>query len=162
MRDIIQHVEKLAAGQPSNQSYGTIHGRNTSVVHAEDLRLEAFLGQAAIESANALPLPSGPAKTVLLTGANGFLGRFLLLDLLERVAPHDGDVYKRQGAGGVSKKLSPRDRATVERETPLVLPQVRPGRSGHLLVGDDSDPVKKHGPGTAADLALATHLRDPV
>jgi fatty acid CoA ligase FadD9 len=92
MRDIIQHVEKLAAGQPSNQSYGTIHGRNTSVVHAEDLRLEAFLGQAAIESANALPLPSGPAKTVLLTGANGFLGRFLLLDLLERVAPHDGQV----------------------------------------------------------------------
>lgn len=33
------------------------------------------------------------ASNVLITGANGFLGRFLALEALERVAPLGGRVY---------------------------------------------------------------------
>lgn len=40
---------------------------------------------AAAAAAPASALPADPTR-VLLTGANGFLGRFLLLDLLQRVS----------------------------------------------------------------------------
>lgn len=36
--------------------------------------------------------PSGPVNTVLLTGANGYLGRFLCLEWLERLAASGGTV----------------------------------------------------------------------
>jgi transposase-like protein len=58
--------------------------------------------------------------------------------------------YPRGSSHLLDQKLGRRYRGT------------RPGRSGRPLFGDGSDPVKKHGPGTAADLALVTPLGDPV
>lgn len=92
VQDLVQHVEKLVAGTPSNPSYAAVHGHQAQTVHASDLRLDNFLEQTSLQSARTLPIAPGPARTILLTGANGFLGRFLLLDLLERVAPHQGQI----------------------------------------------------------------------
>ena len=71
-------------------TFESIHGKDTHTIRAADLKLDRFLTdadrQAAAASAGAAEqLPAQP-EVVLLTGANGFLGRFLLLDLLQRVA----------------------------------------------------------------------------
>jgi fatty acid CoA ligase FadD9 len=58
-----------------------MHGRDPRVVRAADLAIDRVL--PGVEAACALPLASD-ARRVLLTGANGFLGRALLLELLER------------------------------------------------------------------------------
>lgn len=66
-----------------------MHGGDTQTIRACDLRLDRFLSEAdmagAAAAAPASRLPADP-EVVLLTGANGFLGRFLLLQLLERMA----------------------------------------------------------------------------
>ena len=50
----------------------------------------------------------------------------------------------------------------LNEKRPAALRGTWPGRSGRPLFGDGSDPVKKHGPGTAADLTLVTPSGDPV
>lgn len=56
-------------------------------------QLDAFLTPAELAAAQALPAPvAGPPKVLFLTGASGFLGRFIALDLLARLPP-DGRVY---------------------------------------------------------------------
>ena len=73
----------------SRTSFQDIHGGNTAVIKAADLELERFLSKEDLQSArsatSASQLPAQP-EVALLTGANGFLGRFLLLELLQTVA----------------------------------------------------------------------------
>jgi len=70
-------------------TFESIHGQDTAVIRAADLDIDRFLPARAetprSAPASAADLPAAPTK-VLLTGANGFLGRFLLLDLLQRVS----------------------------------------------------------------------------
>ena len=77
----------LHGGEQEGVTFEAMHGQDTAVIRAADLDLDRFLppaeGQAAPTPASALPAEPAVA---LLTGANGFLGRFLLLDLLQRVS----------------------------------------------------------------------------
>ena len=68
-------------------TFEAIHGQDTSVIKAADLDLARFMALSGPHNAPApaSELPAEP-RAVLLTGANGFLGRFLLLDLLQRVS----------------------------------------------------------------------------
>jgi fatty acid CoA ligase FadD9 len=69
-------------------SFDSIHGRDVDRVHANDLSIDRF-SEARARS----PItPISRALRILLTGANGLLGRFVLLELLERVAARDGEV----------------------------------------------------------------------
>jgi fatty acid CoA ligase FadD9 len=89
VRAVVDYVEKALAGASRNVSFEDVHGENAKVVRASDLRIDAFLSPAEMEAAShAVPASELPAKAevALLTGANGFLGRFLVLDLLERLA----------------------------------------------------------------------------
>ena len=61
-------------------------------MHARDLTLEKFVDEATLAAAPSLPRPTGEVRTVLLTGATGFLGRYLALDWLERMDLVDGKV----------------------------------------------------------------------
>ncbi|TCJ96712.1 carboxylic acid reductase [Nocardia alba] len=65
-----------------------IHGVDATEIRAADLTLEKFFDVSAVARTPA----SAPARTVLITGANGYLGRFLLLTWLERLAPGGGTV----------------------------------------------------------------------
>src|SRR5262249_25336350 len=51
-----------------------------------------FIDAPTLATAAALPGPSGEVRTVLLTGATGFLGRYLTLELLERMEQVDGKL----------------------------------------------------------------------
>jgi fatty acid CoA ligase FadD9 len=77
---------------PGRTRYDEIHGDDEVRLHAAALRLDRFLPRALIEQAAARRAPTTPPRSVLLTGAAGFLGRFLLLELLERGAARGGRV----------------------------------------------------------------------
>ena len=69
-----------------------MHGRGATEVHARDLTLDKFLDAQTLPAAPALPYPSQEVRTVLLTGATGFLGRYLALEWLERMHLVGGKV----------------------------------------------------------------------
>jgi amino acid adenylation domain-containing protein/thioester reductase-like protein len=73
-------------------SFGSVHGRDTIEVHAGDLTLEKFIDATTLTAAPTLPGPSAEVRTVLLTGATGFLGRYLALEWLERMDLVDGTL----------------------------------------------------------------------
>ena len=57
-----------------------------------DLTLDKFIDAETLAAAPSLPGPSAEVRTVLLTGATGFLGRYLALEWLERMDLVDGKV----------------------------------------------------------------------
>ncbi|VBA56977.1 carboxylic acid reductase [Mycobacterium attenuatum] len=66
-------------------TFALIHGRGALEVHASDLTLDKFIDASALATAPALPRPGAEVRTVLLTGATGFLGRYLALEWLQRL-----------------------------------------------------------------------------
>ncbi|MCV7408711.1 oxidoreductase [Mycobacterium florentinum] len=73
-------------------SFASVHGRDAVEVHASDLTLDKFLDAETLAGAPNLPAPAAEVRTVLLTGATGFLGRYLALEWLERMDLVDGKV----------------------------------------------------------------------
>jgi fatty acid CoA ligase FadD9 len=83
LASLAAELERLAAGGEGGPSFEQIHGPSPAQIQAADLTLERFLGPLP----PAGPIGDRPAQSrVLLTGAAGFLGRFLLLELLEQGA----------------------------------------------------------------------------
>lgn len=73
-------------------TFAAVHGRDATEVHAADLTLDKFLEAETLAAAPGLPGPAAEVRTVLLTGATGFLGRYLALEWLERMDLVDGRV----------------------------------------------------------------------
>jgi fatty acid CoA ligase FadD9 len=88
--DFIQAA--LAPGGSKRPSFASVHGRGAIEVQASDLTLDKFIDAATVAAAPDLPQPSAEVRTVLLTGATGFLGRYLALEWLERMDLVDGKV----------------------------------------------------------------------
>jgi glycopeptidolipid biosynthesis protein len=70
----------------------SVHGREVTEVHAGDLTLDKFIDASTLATAPMLPGPNAEVQTVLLTGATGFVGRYLALEWLERMQLVDGTV----------------------------------------------------------------------
>ncbi|OFJ54086.1 carboxylic acid reductase [Mycolicibacterium grossiae] len=89
---IAAYVEAEQSGASKRPTYAAVHGRDATEVLASDLTLEKFIDAETLAAARQLPAPGGDIRTVLLTGATGFLGRYLALEWLERMALVDGTV----------------------------------------------------------------------
>ncbi|MDT5066392.1 MAG: fatty acid CoA ligase FadD9, partial [Mycobacterium sp.] len=89
---IAAYVEAERAGGSKRPTYAAVHGRDATEVHASDLTLDKFIDEATLAAAASLPRASSEVRTVLLTGATGFLGRYLALEWLERMDLVDGKV----------------------------------------------------------------------
>ncbi|WP_142392562.1 thioester reductase domain-containing protein, partial [Mycobacterium sp. 3519A] len=76
----------------SDLRFAAVHGSDVTEVHARDLTLDKFIDAPTLSAAPTLPGPSAEVRTVLLTGATGFLGRYLALEWLERMESVDGTV----------------------------------------------------------------------
>jgi glycopeptidolipid biosynthesis protein len=87
--DDIDADQKPCAKAPS---FASVHGRDTTELHAADLTLDKFLDATTLTAAPTLPRPSAEVRTVLLTGATGFLGRYLALEWLQRMDLADGTL----------------------------------------------------------------------
>ncbi|MCB0941189.1 MAG: amino acid adenylation domain-containing protein, partial [Mycobacterium sp.] len=72
------------SGPTHGPTFTDVHGLAPSEVHSGDLRLEKFIDAPTLLAAPNLPRPTGAISKVLLTGATGFLGRYLVLDWLAR------------------------------------------------------------------------------
>ncbi|WNG94487.1 non-ribosomal peptide synthetase [Mycobacterium sp. ITM-2016-00318] len=85
-------IHQLGTHATAMELFGSVHGRDAAEVHANDLRLDKFIDTDILTAATTLPGPSVEVRTVLLTGATGFLGRYLALKLLERMNEVDGTL----------------------------------------------------------------------
>ncbi|KHO21771.1 carboxylic acid reductase [Mycolicibacterium setense] len=92
LRTIAEHIEAQRSGANVRPTFTSVHGRNATEVHAADLTLDKFIDAATLAAAPGLPGPASEIRTVLLTGATGFLGRYLALEWLERMDLVDGKV----------------------------------------------------------------------
>ncbi|VBA49949.1 carboxylic acid reductase [Mycobacterium pseudokansasii] len=88
---IADYIEGERQGS-KRPTFASIHGRDALEVHASDLTLDKFIDASTLAAAPALPRASAEVRTVLLTGATGFLGRYLALDWLQRMDLVDGKV----------------------------------------------------------------------
>ncbi|MCE7004341.1 thioester reductase domain-containing protein [Kibdelosporangium philippinense] len=92
LRALSTYIESALATDAKRPTFAAVHGEGSASARAEDLTLAKFIAPEILAKATSLPLPEGPARTVLLTGANGYLGRFLCLEWLERVAELGGKL----------------------------------------------------------------------
>ncbi|CCQ16367.1 Tyrocidine synthase 3 [Rhodococcus sp. AW25M09] len=89
---LAEYITSARDSDSDTATFASVHGRDATVAHASDLSLSAFLDDALLDAARHLPKPGNRTDTVLLTGANGYLGRFLCLEWLERIAEAGGRV----------------------------------------------------------------------
>lgn len=92
LRTVADHIETQRSGGTGRPTFAAVHGAGVTEVHAADLTLDKFLDAATLAAAPSLPGPVSEIRTVLLTGATGFLGRYLALEWLERMDLVDGKV----------------------------------------------------------------------
>ncbi|OBG77894.1 carboxylic acid reductase [Mycobacterium sp. E3305] len=91
LQAIANYIEGERQGT-KRPTFAAVHGRDATEVHAGDLTLDKFLEAETLAAAPSLPKPTSEVRTVLLTGATGFLGRYLALEWLERMDMVDGKV----------------------------------------------------------------------
>ena len=78
----VRSLSQQLGRHASSDSFASVHGREATEVHAGDLTLDKFIDATTLTAAPTLPGPSAEVRTVLLTGATGFLGRYLALEWL--------------------------------------------------------------------------------
>ncbi|MCU1700145.1 MAG: thioester reductase-like protein [Mycobacterium sp.] len=92
LRVIADYIEAERTSSAQRPTVATVHGRDVTEIHASDLTLDKFIDAKTLATAPSLPGPSTEVRTVLLTGATGFLGRYLALEWLERMDLAGGKV----------------------------------------------------------------------
>ena len=70
---VAKHIERHRDSDVLQPTFASVHGANSTEVRADDLTLEKFIPADLLTAAASLPRPSGEVRTVLLTGATGFL-----------------------------------------------------------------------------------------
>ncbi|BBX85282.1 carboxylic acid reductase [Mycolicibacterium aubagnense] len=89
---VAAYIDGERAPGSKRPTFSTVHGKNATEARAADLTLDKFIDAATLAAAPSLPGPASEVRTVLLTGATGFLGRYLALEWLERMDLVDGKV----------------------------------------------------------------------
>ncbi|MEV5651301.1 carboxylic acid reductase [Nocardia sp. NPDC052254] len=134
---IADHVDGERTSTSTRPTFASVHGRDATVVHASDLTLDKFIDAQTLAAAPTLVAPSGTVRTVLLTGANGYLGRFLCLEWLERLAKVDGTlICLARGADPIAARQ--RIEAAIDSGDAELSARFRALADEHLevLVGD--------------------------
>ncbi|MBW1601480.1 thioester reductase domain-containing protein [Streptomyces sp. JJ66] len=86
------YIEAKLTAPATRPTFASVHGEDATEVHAKDLTLDRFIDTGTLDGARSLPGPAGGPHRVLLTGASGYLGRFLTLEWLQRLASVDGKL----------------------------------------------------------------------
>ncbi|OCB10136.1 oxidoreductase [Mycolicibacterium porcinum] len=121
-------------------TYASVHGRDATEVHAADLTLDKFLDADTLAAAPSLPKAPAEVRTVLLTGATGFLGRYLALEWLERMDLVDGKVIALVRAKNDAEARARLD-ATFDVGDPKLLAHYQDLAADHLevIAGDKGE-----------------------
>nr|WP_234835122.1 carboxylic acid reductase [Mycolicibacterium stellerae] len=92
LRQLADYIEAEREFGSKRPTFASVHGRGATSVRADELTLDKFIDAETLAAAPTTAYVTGEPRTVLLTGANGWLGRFLALELLERAAQTGGTV----------------------------------------------------------------------
>jgi fatty acid CoA ligase FadD9 len=87
-----EFLDRALRGDSDRPTFESVHGRDARTLKVDDLELSKFLGSDFISAAASSSAPAEVAKTVLLTGANGFLGRCVALEWLAKLKPRGGKL----------------------------------------------------------------------
>lgn len=91
-RRLADFIDNARDNGGTGPTFASIHGAGATVIKASDLTLDRFLDGPALERAEQAAAPASQIRHILLTGATGFLGRFLCLTWLERLAQSGGTL----------------------------------------------------------------------
>lgn len=91
-RRLADFIDNARDNGSTGPTFATVHGPGATVIKASDLTLDRFFDGQTLELAEQAAAPAREIRHVLLTGATGFLGRFLCLSWLERLAQKGGTV----------------------------------------------------------------------
>ncbi len=138
----------------------SIDARHAGELHASDLTLDKFIDARTLAAAPTLPRADAHVRTVLLTGATGFLGRFLALEWLERLDPVGGKLICLVRAGS-NEEARRRLDSTFDTGDPELWAHYCALAANHLEVRG-----RRQGRGQSragsADLAAAGHTVDMI
>ncbi len=139
LQAIADYIEAERHGS-KRPSFASVHGRDAVEVHAADLTLDKFIDAATLAAAPELPGPAAEVRTVLLTGATGFLGRYLALEWLERMDLVDGKVIALVRAKSDEDARARLDK-TFDSGDPKLLAHYRDLAADHLevIAGDKGE-----------------------
>jgi fatty acid CoA ligase FadD9 len=87
---LVERVVSSVADGRTTLSFSDVHGAATDTVRGADLHALLSVPKSEVRSVITAPTSVAP-KTVLLTGATGFLGRLLAVELVKRL-PTDGKL----------------------------------------------------------------------
>jgi fatty acid CoA ligase FadD9 len=141
LRQLAEYVESERESGAKRPTFSTVHGRGATEVRAAELTLDKFIDAETLAQASTLPRATGTPHTVLLTGANGYLGRFLTLEWLKRLAETGGKlitVIRGTDTEAATKRLE----AVFDSGDPQLLDRFRTLAADHLevIVGDIGEP----------------------
>ncbi|MFD6162038.1 carboxylic acid reductase [Nocardia sp. NPDC060256] len=140
LREIAKYIETERDSGAKRPTFASVHGGGPEIL-AADLTLDKFIDARTLAAADTLPHAPVPAQTVLLTGANGYLGRFLCLEWLERLDKSGGKlicIVRGSDAAAARKRL---DAAFDSGDPKLVTHyQELAARNLEVLAGDIGDP----------------------
>ena len=129
VRSLSQQLDRHA----SDLRFASVHGPEATEVHAGDLTLDKFIDATTLTAAPTLPGPSAEVRTVLLTGATGFLGRYLALEWLRRMDLVDGTLICLVRANSDEEARARLDK-TFDSGDPQLLAHYQELAADHLQV----------------------------
>ncbi|AKK27381.1 carboxylic acid reductase [Mycobacterium sp. EPa45] len=140
LQAIAGYIEAQRGSGSKRPTFASVHGAGATEAHALDLTLDRFVDGATLAAAPQLPGPASEIRTVLLTGATGFLGRYLALDWLERMNLVDGKVICLVRAKDDQAARARLD-ATFDSGDPKLLAHYRQLAAEHLevIAGDKGE-----------------------
>ncbi|MDV3124946.1 carboxylic acid reductase [Mycobacterium sp. 21AC1] len=137
---IAAYIESERQSDSKRPTFASVHGRDATEVHAGDLTLDKFVDAKTLAAAPSLPHAASEVRTVLLTGATGFLGRYLALEWLERMDLVDGKVICLVRAKSDEEARARLD-ATFDSADPKLLSHYQTLAADHLevIAGDKGE-----------------------
>ncbi|QRP47129.1 carboxylic acid reductase [Amycolatopsis sp. FDAARGOS 1241] len=88
LRKLAEYIEDARGSGAKRPTFAKVHGAGATEARVDALTLDKFLDLTTLDGGRTPP--ASEIRTVLLTGANGYLGRFLCLEWLERLAETGG------------------------------------------------------------------------
>ena len=137
---IAAFIDTERRGGSKRPTFAAVHRHSPVEAYASELTLEKFIDAKTLAAAPDLPGPSREVRTVLLTGATGFLGRYLALQWLQRMSLVGGKVVALVRAKSDDEARRRLD-ATFDGADPILLEHYRSLAAGHLevLSGDKGE-----------------------
>ncbi|CAN5583345.1 thioester reductase domain-containing protein [soil metagenome] len=139
---LARYIETEKSSGGTRPTFATVHGADATEVKAAALTLDKFLDGPTRDTAKTLPHTStGDPHTVLLTGANGYLGRFLALEWLRRLHTTGGTlivIVRGEDSDAAQARLE----AVFDSGDPHLLDEYRALAAEHLdvIAGDIGEP----------------------